>query len=297
VLFRSELVITRGNGSNWISLPSFDFDHAIARATLDGKEYYIELTSGYYPFAAMGESHINAISMEVNNDSLVHVAPKVLAPDTRQANNTFRETTVTFSGENMINTISTHRTGTLAADKRAAYRDLGVEDREKEFTKSLTTDYSNIKLTNLNFYSNLSDCSDTLNYDYSYIAPKVFTKINNLSIVKLPLTERLLPMKFLSLEERQYPIQVWKYSTIDTLVEKLNIKFPENKNLAEIPKSVYYSCGQTDYSLTFTVQGNELNVKRTMIFKSDCVPVEDYKEYRDFVEAVVNSDNQQIGFN
>lgn len=291
------LLIRRQNGTNWISLPSFDFDHAIAKANLDGKEYYIELTSSYYPFAALGDSHINAIILDVNNDSLIKTVPQALSPNTRQPNNTYREATVSFSGNNMINTISTQRTGSLAAITRAYYRDKGIDDREKEFTKSLTNDYSNIKLLTLGFNSSLNDCSDTITYDYSYIAPNVFTKINNLSIVKLPLTEQLSPMKFLSLEERNYPIQVWQYSTVDTLIEKLNVVFPENKKLAEVPKTVHYSCNQADYSLTFIVKGKELNVVRKMIFKTDFVPAADYHTYRSFVESVVNSDNQQIGFN
>jgi hypothetical protein len=46
------LVIRRQNGTNWMSLPSFEFDHALAKAYLEGKEYYIELTSSVFPFAA-----------------------------------------------------------------------------------------------------------------------------------------------------------------------------------------------------------------------------------------------------
>jgi hypothetical protein len=290
------LVIRRQNGTNWTSLPSFDFDHAIAKANLDGKEYYIELTSSYFPFAALGEDLIKAIILDVNNDSSINVIPQALYTNTRQANNIYREATVFFNGENMTNSISTQRTGTMAANIRSYYRDLGKEDRERKFTKSLTTDYSNTKLLALNFNSTLNDCSDTLNYDCSFMAPKVFTKINDLSIVKLPLTEKLAPMQFLSLEERIYPIEAWEYSTCDTLIEKLNVVFPENKKLAEVPKSVHYSCNQCDYTLTFQVQSNELNVIRKMVYKIDYVPVSDYSAYRSFIESVVNSDNQQIGF-
>jgi tetratricopeptide (TPR) repeat protein len=290
------LVLRRQNGTNWINLPSFDFDHAIAKAILDGKEYYIELTSSYYPFATLGESLIKAVVLEVNNDTTMKTSPKVLSPSTRQPNNTYRETKVNFTGDNMTYTISTQRTGSMAAYTRSNYRDIGKEDREKKFTKSITSTYSNVKLLYLNFNSTLSDCSDTLSYSYSYSAPKVFTKINDLSILKLPLIEQLAPMDFLSLEERKYPIEAWKYSTCDTLLEKLIVDFPENKTLAEVPKSVHYSCNQADYSLTFNVQGNELKVIRRMVYKIDNVPVSDYSSYRSFIESVVNSDTQQIGF-
>jgi hypothetical protein len=196
----------------------------------------------------------------------------------------------------MTNSVLTKRTGSLAAYTRSHYRDLGKDDKEKKFTKSITGDYSNIKLLSLNFSSTLNDCSDTLSYDYSFTAPKVFTKINNLSILKLPLIEKLLPKDFLSLEERKYPIEEWKYNGCDTVIENLSVVFPENKKLAEVPKSVHYSCNQADYSLTFNVRGNELHVNRKMVYNNDFVPVSDYSAYRSFIESVVNSDSQQIGF-
>jgi len=291
------LVIRRQNGQNWMSLPSFEFDHAIAKAYLDGKEYYIELTSGYYPFAALGEGLIGAVVLDVNNDPAVKMVSKILSPETRKPNNYNREARVTFAGDSMTYSSSAFCTGTLAANKRARYRDLGKEDRNTDFLKSITNSYSNIKLLGLDFSSSLSDCSDTLGYTFSYSAPKVFSKINNISIVKLPLIEALLPMDFLSPEERAFPIEAWKYSSCDTITEKLTIVVPENKKLVEVPKSEYFSCNQADYSLVFSfTNSNELSVTRTMVYKKDFVPVADYTSYRSFIEAVVNADTQQIGF-
>jgi Flp pilus assembly protein TadD len=290
------LVIKRQDGSNWITTPSFYFDHAIAKAVLDGKEYYIELTSNYLPFAALDESLINAVVLDIDNDSTNHVTAKQLSPVTRKANNIFRDAKVTFSGDNMTSWITTRRTGAMALIPRYYYRDLGKEDREKKFTKSITDNYSNIKLLSLDYDTALYDCSDTVTYRYSFIAPKVFTKINNLSILKLPLTEKLAPMDFLSLEERKYPIETYSSGAVDTIVEKVVIVFPENKQLAEVPQSVHYSCHQADYDMSFKVNGNELTVTRVMVYHDDTVPVAEYSAYRSFIESVVNSDTQQIGF-
>ena len=290
------LVIRRQNGTNWMTLPSFEFDHAIAKAYLEGKEYYIELTSRDFPFATLNESLINAVVLDVNNDSTKNTMPKQLLSATRQPNNIDREAKATFTGDNMTCLISTQRMGASAANTRANYGDLGKVDRENKFVKSITDAYSNIKLLSLNFNPSLNDCSDTLTYNYSFVTPKVFTKINDLSIVKLPLTEKLYPMDFLSLEDRKFSILSWKYSTYDTISEKLTVVFPENKTLAEIPKSVHYSCNQADYILTFSVKGKELNVIRKMVYKTDTVPVSDYIAYRTFIESVVSSDSQQIGF-
>jgi hypothetical protein len=288
------LVILRQNGINWMNLPSFDFDHAMAKASLDDKEYYIELTSGYLPFAALDGSIIEAVTLDINNDT-ENVIPKRLNPVTRQPNNTYREAKVSFDGDNMTYLITTKRTGSMAGYTRSIYRDLGREEQEKKFTQSLTGTYSNIKLLSLSFNSTLDDCSDTVWYSYSFVAPKVLTRINNLTLVKLPLTEQISNYDFL-LEERKYPIEAWVYNTCDTLIENLVINFPENKTLIEVPKSVHFFCNQADYTLTFNVQKNQLNVIRKIVYNLNYVPVADYPAYRNFIESVVNSDTQQIGF-
>jgi hypothetical protein len=288
------LVIRRQNGINWMNLPSFDFDHAMAKASLDGKEYYIELTSSYLPFAALNGQLIGAVTLDINNDT-ENVMPKTLNPVTRKPNNTTREAKVSFNGDNMTYSITTKRTGSMAEYTRSNYRDLSKEEQEKKFTQSLTGTYSNLKLLALNFNPTLDDCSDTVMYSYSFVAPKVFTRINNLSLVKLPLTEQMSNFDFL-LEDRKYPIEEWVYNTCDTLIENLVVYFPDNKTLVEIPESVHFFCNQSDYTLTFNVQKNQLNVTRKMICKLHNVPVSDYPAYRNFVESVVKSDTQQIGF-
>ncbi len=291
------LVITRKNGNNWMTLPCYNFDHAISKATLDGKEYFIELTSDYLPFAALGKQDLQAVVLEAVNDSSENVTPKILSPDTRQANNVIRYSKVSFNGDSLTSYVNTIRTGIMAAEIRYAYRDLGKEEQEKKFNKTITDSYSNTKLLNLKFNPSLKDCSDTLSYSYASVSPKVFTNINGLSIVKLPLVDKLIPMDFLSLDERKFPVEVWQFYSADTVSEKIIVAFPEHKKLAEVPKSVHFSCKQAEYTLSFKIIDNTLVVNRTLIYKYDEVPVSDYLAYRSFIESVVDADSQQIGFN
>jgi predicted Zn-dependent protease len=290
------LVCRRENGMNCMPLPSFDFDHAIAKAFLDGKEYYIELTSPYYPFAALGDNLYKAFVLNIGNDSTKKMEPFYLTPSTRQMNKIYRESKVSFTDSNMHKQVYTLRTGDQAAYSRSYYRDLGKDEREKKFTQAVSGDYANTKLLSLNFDENLNDCSDSLTYTYSSVSPKVFSEISNLSIVKLPLTDPMNGMDFLSTDDRVFPIEAWNYNTSDTVIEKQTIIIPENKQLVEIPKTVNYSCKQADYSIKFNLKGKELQIERAMTYKNDYVPVADYKEYKSFMELVVKSDTQQIGF-
>ncbi len=290
------LVSRRQNGNRSSVLPSFDFDHAIGHATLDGKEYYIELTSSSYPFATIGTNLKDALVLNVNNDLSQKTQAFFLNPPTRKPANVYRNSVASFNGENLMKTVSTARTGEEAAYIRETYRDLGKDEREKKFTEAIAADYSNTKLTSLDFNQTLNDCSDTVTYNYAYTAPRVFSNISDLSIVKLPLTDPLAPMDFLSFEERNFPIEIWQYDGNDTVSEKLTIRIPENKKLAELPKSVSYRCKEAFYTLNFKLAGKELLIERTFGILKDMVDVADYKEYRNFIEMVVKADTQQIGF-
>ena len=290
------LVNRRENGSNFSQLPSFEFDHCIAKARLDGTDYYIELTSPYFPFSAMGDNLLKAFVLEINNDSANKTIPITLNPTSRQPNKIYRETKVNFQDTKMSRVVSTIRIGDQAAYTRGAYRDLGKEEREKKFTQAVSGEYPNTKLTNLSFAPNLFDCSDSVTYTYSCSSPNVFSNIGQLSIVKLPITDPLNPLEFLSNEERKFPIEAWYYNTADTIIENMTISIPQNQILAEVPKSVQYTCKQASYKISYAVKGNDLLVTRSLVYTDDSIPVEDYKEYRSFIEKVVKSDAQQIGF-
>lgn len=64
------LIDTRDNGMNDIMLPSIDFNHCIAKAVLDGKPYYIELTDNHLPFASLPNSLNGALALEIPSKSL-----------------------------------------------------------------------------------------------------------------------------------------------------------------------------------------------------------------------------------
>ena len=59
------LVDTRDNGEKEMSLPSVEFNHCIAKAVLDNKSYYIELTDNYLPFASLPNNLNGAEILEI----------------------------------------------------------------------------------------------------------------------------------------------------------------------------------------------------------------------------------------
>ena len=118
-----------------------------------------------------------------------------------------------------------------------------------------------------------------------------------IKIFRIPWSEGVRSLDFLSLETRKYPFLVWNYNAAELSRETMNIEIPKGKLLAEVPKSVTLSCSAADYSLTYstTIPG-KLKAVREIKYKKDVVSPEDYAQFREFFNKVTEADSKQLGF-
>ena len=287
------LVDTRDNGKNDMLLPSVDFNHCTVKINADGKDYFVELTSDKIPFGVLPAEDKKAFALVINKST---EAPITIDPSNRKKNELIRSVDVTFDGTNMLVKKKSARTGNFVAGVKEIYLQLGKEEREKQMLESIASDYpQKMKLTSLEFF-NLDSLADTMNYSYSFSVNDPFTRIGGMSIFKLPWSDRIESIDFLTPETRTYPIEYWEYSASDRETETLTLAIPQGKTIAEMPKSHTYSCFLGDYSIKYKLQGNKIVATREFIHKADFVPVEKYKELKDFYANVVAADAEQIAF-
>jgi hypothetical protein len=287
------LVDTRDNGKNDMLLPSVDFNHCTVKINADGKDYFVELTSDKVPFSVLPAEDKKAFALVIDKAT---EAPITINPANRPKNELLRKVDVTFEGTNMIVKKKSDRTGNYVAGLKENYLQLGKEEREKQMLESIAGDYpQKMKLTSLEFM-NLDSLADTMNYSYSFSVNDPFTKIGGISICKLPWSDRIESIDFLSPEKRKYPIEYWEFSSADREVETLTLAIPQGKTITEMPKSQKYSCFLADYSIQYKMQGNKIVATREFIFKDDFVPTEKYNELKDFYAKVVTADAEQIAF-
>jgi tetratricopeptide (TPR) repeat protein len=290
------LVNSRENGASTMPLPEIGFNHAIAKVELDGKEYYVELTSDNLPFAAGHESLKQAFALSIPLDRTNPLEAGLIDPVTRMSNDLVRECKVTFEGELMRVDKQTRRTGVEAAYFRDIYRDLGNERKEQRMQEMITRQYPKIKLTGLTFDESLHNLEDTLYYTYSYEVPDIFTEVGKMQIFELPWSDKFDSPPFMATEEREFPIELWAYLDVEKYQEKLIIDIPAGKRLADLPKDVKISCKNATYTLIFRKSGNQVIVDRLLTITNDRVMPEDYAAFRQFLGNVVKADKQQLGF-
>jgi hypothetical protein len=287
------LVNTRDNGKNDMILPSVDFNHCTVKINADGKDYFVELTSDKVPFSVLPSEDKKAFALVIEKAT---ESPITINPANRPKNELIRKVDVTFDGTNMIVKKKSARTGNYVSGLKENYLQLSKEEREKQMLESIAGDYpAKMKLTSLEFM-NLDSLADTMKYSYSFSVNDPFTKIGGMSICKLPWSDRIESIDFLSAETRKYPIEYWEYTSADRELETLTIAIPAGKTITEMPKSQKYSCFLADYSIQYKLQGTKIVATREFTFKDDFVPAEKYKELKDFYAKVVTADAEQIAF-
>ncbi len=291
------LVDTRDNGTNDMMLPSIDFNHCVAKVNADGKDYIIEMTSDKVPFSVVPDDLKKSFALEINPyGNQATNAPILINPSNRPQNNLLREATVTFDGGNMIVKKKNFRTGNYVSALKSTYQNLSKEERDKEMLETFSSDYpAKVKLNLLEFI-NLDSLEDTMKYKANFTVNDVFAKIGGMSICKIPWSDRIESIDFLSSDIRKLPIEYWKFVSCDKASETLTITIPQGKTISEMPKSQKFSCFLADYSIEYKLEGTKIIATRTIIYKNDFVPVEKYLELKQFYTNIVAADAEQIAF-
>lgn len=292
------LVDTRDNGEKHLNLPSIDFNHCIAELTADGKKYVVELTDQKLSFSSLPTADINANILRIPRDGDAPATSLTrLTSGNRPINSTYRVTDLKFENNDFVFTRKNVKTGYYASGMRNDFGDEGKEQQEKSITRAVASEFTNpAKLTSLKF-KDLVSLNDSVEYEYSFNVKNEVNEVVGIKIFRMPWSEAIRSLSFLSLETRKYPLLVWDLDPDEANTEVINVELPKGKVLAEQPKSVTISNNIADYSLTYnTSVPGKLTATRTIKFKKDKVGPAEYSEFRDFYNKVAEADTKQIGF-
>jgi transglutaminase-like putative cysteine protease len=292
------LVDTRDNGDRNLDIPEIGFNHCIAQLKVNDKSYLIELTDNHLPFAALSYTVVNANGLyipkdgqQTNSASLVK-----LNTTTRIPNTINRRSVIRFEGSKAEIERVSERTGAETSSTRAGYKNLGKEDQRKALLRSLSDEFNNPLVLKSFEITNLDNLEDTVKFNYDFTVDKYTSEIAGMQIVKLPWSDALASLEFVSLEKRTYPLNLWSYSTTPYDREVMTLNFPKGKKLVEKPKNVSYRCPSLAYSLVYEVKADRLVVTREVKYLKDQVPVAEYDSFKDVVNKFTEADKVQLAF-
>ncbi len=287
------LVKTRDNGQNTLLLPSIDFNHCIAKAKVNGQEYFLELTSNLLPFNSFYNDNLGAQVLPINMSTNQLVK---LAPQNRVKNHVSYQTKVAIKDANMEISENNFCTGSMASLIRADYRDLSPKDQLKKMKESISLQYPDNETLTLNFL-NLDPktaVSDTLKATSSYNLLKVCKPVAGMNIFSLPWTTAISPSSLTITEPRHFGIDLTQLFWSDKNDEEIELTLPIGKKLMEPIKPLNLENEFFSYKLQSKPAGNTFMIKRELSFKKDFVTKEKVKEFNELYKQVIEADHQQL---
>ncbi|MFN8325202.1 MAG: transglutaminase domain-containing protein [Flavobacteriaceae bacterium] len=294
------LVSTNDNGYKNMRLPAIDFNHCIVKTTIDGKEFFLELTDKYLPFQALPISLYNAnalvISFDKNeneNVSLIQIPFKNATVD-----KLITKSTLTID-DNSKTMVSQHQIfGALKSYYNQLFSNATTDDvRKKEledlFSKRLK---KNMTLQSDKLVENKT-YDDFITFETNFTIPEKTQSVGSLKITDMPFLEKVYTRDIIAQETRKMDINYIRYENCKEYQSTLEIKIPEGKKFIEIPENKKFAFKQHNYELVFEhTLPNVLKIKRTVSIPWDNISTTEYAEYKKYVDEVITAEEQIVGF-
>jgi hypothetical protein len=287
------LVNTRDNGDNTMYMPCIDFDHCIAAVNINSKKYYVELTNDCNPFSTMSGDIYYAQALEVRDqvkNDLIHL-PK----ENATKNSVARITKMTLAGDKITVQKKTTKFGINASYMRNNYRDIGKEQQEKNLKESINDEYPSVHLDAFHFDDNLKSTIDSITYEFTYSSKDAINDVGGMRVFKIPFSEGITSLDFLTEETRKYPIVSTGLLFNSTSSEIITLTLPAGAALLKVPEAKNYTSEFGEYSLTYKVSGTNYIITRKFTPKGNGqIPTEKYAEFKEFFEKIIKADAVQL---
>jgi hypothetical protein len=289
------LVKTRDNGQNTLLLPSIDFNHCIAKTNINGKDYYLELTSNSLPFGSFFNSDLNSPILNINNTTNLL---KKLNPTNRGLNQMSYKTSIKINDKNMAINSTNFNTGSAVSYLRNDFNNLSSKDQVKKMKEQLSNQFPDNEVSFLSFV-NLDpkiSLSDTLSTKCSYSLLNICKPVAGMSIFSLPWSAAVSPSSLTIAEPRHFGIDLTQLFYADKNNEQIDLELPLGKKLIEPIKPLLIDNEYFKYSLISKSVNNKVIINRDFILKKDFVAKDKVVEFYTLFKKMAESDQQQLAF-
>ncbi len=291
------LVQTRDNGGESMVLPCVEFNHCIAKAELDGKPYFIELTDNHLPFTAIPNDLHGAQALVIPNKpndaetQLIH-----LDFANRRKDEIKREIHITPSDANLLIKTRVVKYGAPSSSLREDYANLDNKKQMQDLEKSIASGYkTNVTLADLSF-TGLDHIIDSVTCTYSYKVKDAIADIGDLHTFQIVYPDIVATLDNFSSDTREYPVEYWNYENIDDYETVVYVDAPKGSKFSDLPSNISLSYKNMKYSITYNLKAPDKLVI-TRKFSNDRpqqISPQDYPAFKSFFEKIVKAEQKYI---
>ena len=293
------LILTADYAKNQLLLPSTDFNHCIVKVKIEGKDQFLELTDKNLPFKSLPMSLREATALEIPYDNLTQNRYDLFKLDKVSR----EKTTFTSVAELDLNReesgieLRSKITGHLAS----YYIDV-IKNKEGKLLKDeLHQELSNrasetVKLIGIEKVSLNKDKGEAA-YTMKLTSDIKISKVGGMQTFKVPYFLNPYNNSIIQLEKRSYPIDYRQYENTDYYREKIIIKLKENEEFVGLPENTTYSFKNHFFSISYKlIKENHLEINIEADVNSNLITPEEYPDFKDFVEKVLDTREVLIAF-
>lgn len=293
------LVDTRDNGQKDILLPSVEFNHCIAKAVLDHKDYFIELTDNYLPFTSLPNNLNGAIALQIPSKSVTEKAELIQLKNGNRTKDVIKRIMDISPAEGDLNVaVTTIKYGAFSSYTREGYRNLDHEKQMQEMEKSVAGSYkNNVRLEKISF-NDLDKLNDSVMFSYSYKVKNEIAEIGSMNTFKVIYPDVVASLDNFSSDKREYPIEYWSYENADAYETTVNITAPAGKKFIELPQGELLTFRDMNYSIQYTLKTpDKLTITRKFTnARAQQISPENYAAFKVFFEKIVKAEQKFIAY-
>ena len=294
------LISTNDNSSNSMSLPSRDFNHCIVKVSLDDKDYFLELTDKFLPFKSLPMSLYQAKALVISFDKNENdVASIIEVPFENATKNQLYTTSLITVSEKEIQYTNTQKV--IGANKSyynelfssSTSDDVRKKDLEDLYAKKLD---KTVKLTSDKLISNITFDS-AIEFETQLKVTEKLKSVGSLKIIDMPFIDKVYTRDIIASDTRNYDINYNKYENNNEYFSTIIVTIDNTKKFTELPENKNFKYKNHEYKIVFELENpNKLKIIRTVTTPWDNIAASDYPEFKKYVEEVLTTEEQVIGF-
>ncbi|PQL90615.1 transglutaminase domain-containing protein [Apibacter adventoris] len=295
------LVLTNDNEQSSLSLPNLGFNHCIAKVKIDGKDVFLELTNKYLPFRAISLSNYKAKALVINHNKTENDNAKLI--ELNNANNL--ENKVNIFTEVFIDTDSKkikmqyNSFGTSKSFYNQLFSEANSEKERKNKLEEQIGHMLNksvmIKSSKLIKGNDLT--SLPLIFETEIEIAEKSKKIGNMNLLSVPFFSQVYNKNIILNEQRETDIYYISYEGENDYKEEIVLNLTDGKKFIEVPENKKFQYGKRKFELTYDqISPTKLRIIKTAQTSWENIPVNEYKNFKEFVENIIEAESEVIGY-
>ena len=256
------------------------------------------MTDKYLPFKSLPVSLYKANALVIHFDKNQNSSLINIPFDNVVKNEIFTKTVIDIEEDKRSFTNFHSFIGSSKAYYNELFSSATTEDvRKKEFEEMYNDKMNKVIIFNSSKLLTNNVFDKKIEFETKFNINEKLQQLGSLKIVEIPFLEQVYTKNVISKDVRSYPIVYPNYENVHEYNSEVILNIPSDKKFVEIPEGKVLKYKNHVYSINYNLsKQNQLIVKRSVSLNWDNVETNEYPEYKKYVEEVLATEEQIVGY-